>query len=137
MLPGVVGIVPVPIGRVASRVALGAVVVPGEYTVPGVAPTGATPPGVARVPLVVPLIAPVVVVLLGTVPMVVPGWPGAPAPVMGAVGAPGVTGTVWAKAVVLRPSPRRAAKANAVAFIRRVRISKGKEACSVKQPRLA
>ena len=137
MLPGVVGVVPVPIGRVASRVALGTVVVPGEYTVPGVAPTGATPPGVARVPLVVPLIAPVVVVLLGTVPMVVPGWPGAPAPVMGAVGAPGVTGTVWAKAVVLRPSPRRAAKANAVAFIRRVRISKGKEACSVKQPRLA
>ena len=129
MLPGVVGVAPVPMGRVASRVALGTVVVPGEYTVPGVAPTGATPPGVARVPLVV--------VLLGTVPMVVPGWPGAPAPVMGAVGAPGVTGTVWAKAVVLRPSPRRAAKANAVAFIRRVRISKGKEACSVKQPRLA
>jgi hypothetical protein len=56
---------------------------------------------------------------------------------MGAVGAPGVTGTVWAKAVVLRPSPRKAAKANAVAFIRKVRINKGKEKGIAGQPWLA
>jgi len=110
--PGVVGVVPT--GRVASRVALGTVVVPGAYTVPGIAPAGATPVGVVRVPLVLPFRVPVVAPL-GTVPIVVLGCPGAPAPgVMGAVGA---TGTVWANAVVLRPRPSRAAMANPVVFI--------------------
>ena len=120
--PGVTGLVPT--GRVASSVALGTVVAPGEYTVPGVVPTGAAPAGVVRPPLMV---------LLGTAPLVVPTWPGATVPgtaVPGAAGtvvapgvAPGVTGTVWAKAVVLKPSPSRAAKANAVVFIRGFRIS--------------
>lgn len=122
MAPGVTGLVPT--GRVASSVALGTVVAPGEYTVPGVAPTGAAPAGVVRPPLMV---------LLGTAPLVVPTWPGATVPgtaVPGAAGtvvapgvAPGVTGIVWAKAVVLKPSPSRAAKANAVVFIRGFRIS--------------
>lgn len=113
--PGVTGLVLA--GRVPSSVALGAVVVPGAYTVPGVVPTGVVPAGVVKPPFRVPPFR----VLLGTVPLVVPTWPGATVP--GAVVAPGVPGTVWAKAVVLKPSPSRAAKANAVVFIREVRIS--------------
>lgn len=120
--PGVTGLVPT--GWVASSVALGTVVLPGEYTVPGVVPTGAVPAGVVKPPLMV---------LLGTAPLVVPTWPGATVPgtaapgVTGTVAAPGVAGTVWAKAVVVRPSPSRAAMANAVVFIRKVRISKEKK----------
>jgi hypothetical protein len=116
--PGVTGLVPT--GWVASSAALGTVVVPGEYTVPGVVPMGAVPAGV--------VIAPLLMLLLGTAPLVVPTWPGATVPLfMGAVAAPGATGTVWAKAVVLKPSPSKAAKANAVVFIREFRISKGQK----------
>lgn len=112
--PGVTGLAPT--GRVASRGAAGAVIAPGEYTVPGVVPAGAVPVGVVKVPLLI--------LLLGTAPLVVPTWPGATVPVVtGVVAAPGAIGTVWAKAVVLRPSPSRAAKANAVVFIREFRIS--------------
>jgi len=91
--PGVAGLVPT--GWVASSVALGTVVLPGEYTVPGVAPAGVTPAGVVMLPFMV---------LLGTVPLVVPTWPGAIVPgatVLGVMGAPvvvpivpGVAGTV-------------------------------------------
>ena len=102
-----------------SSAALGVVVVPGEYTVPGVVPMGAAPAGVVMVPFMV---------LLGTAPLVVPTWPGATVPgVMAPVVAPGVMGTVWAETVVLKPSPSRAAKANPMVFIREVRISKGKK----------
>jgi hypothetical protein len=130
--PGVTGLVPA--GRVASSVALGTVVVPGEYTVPGVVPTGVVPAGVVRPPLMVllgtaPAVVPAGVVIvpfiappLSTAPLVVPTWPGAPAP--GVMVEPGETGTVWAETVVLKPSPSRAAKANAIIFIRKVRISK-------------
>jgi hypothetical protein len=94
---------------------LGTVVVPGEYTVPGIAPAGAAvPAGVVRVPGTV---------LLGTVPTVVPGCPVTTPPgVPGVAIAPGVMGTVWANAAVLVPSPSRAAKINPVVFIRKVRI---------------
>jgi hypothetical protein len=120
--PGTVGLVPT--GRVASSVAFGTVVVPGEYTVPGTAPAGVVPTGVFGI-FSVPLEGLLRVPFTAPVPIGAPGWPGATAPgLTGTVVAPGVTGTVWAKAVVLKPSPRRAAKANAVAFIRKFRISK-------------
>lgn len=120
MAPGVTGLAPT--GRVASSVALGTVVVPGAYTVPGVVPTGAAPPGVVMVP---PGVAPLRVPL-GMAPLVVPTCPGAAVPgAMGGV-APGATGTVWAEALVARPSPSRAAKANPMVFIRKFRISKKK-----------
>ena len=89
--PGVTGLVPA--GRVASSVALGTVVVPGEYTAPGVVPTGAVPAGVVKPPFRVPPL----MVLLGTEPLVVPTWPGVTvvpgATVPGDI-VPGVAGTV-------------------------------------------
>ena len=124
MAPGVTGLAPT--GRVASSAPLGAVVAPGEYTPPGVAPAGAVPIGTAPAGVVmVPLVVMVpFMVLLGTAPLVVPTWPGATVPVVtGVVAVPGVMGTVWAKIVVLKPSPSRAAKANAVVFIREFRIN--------------
>jgi hypothetical protein len=124
--PGVVGLAPA--GRVASSVVLGTVVAPG------VAPTGVVimPPGVVIVPAGVVMAPPGVVIVpvgsvpMGTVPLVVPTWPGATVP--GAIGvvAPGATGTVWAEALVARPSPSREAKANPKVFICEIKISKGR-----------